>query len=69
MIWPQAYEELEVTIVMDPKYVDLFLLINQHREATGHPRFKELTEAEIDHHMTLIEQHAPYGNDPWAEEA
>lgn len=54
---------------MDTKQrTELFLFINEHREATDHPTFKELTDAEIDHHMNLIEEHAPHGEDPWGDE-
>jgi hypothetical protein len=50
---------------MSDSYVDLFLYVNEHREACGRPTFKELTESEIERHIALIEAHAPYSNDPW----
>lgn len=39
--------------------------VNSHREALGRSKFETLTPDELQHHLKLIEQHAPYGNDPW----
>jgi hypothetical protein len=47
---------------------DLFLFINEHREECDREPFKELTPAEIEHHMDLIDKNAPYGQDPWSGE-
>jgi hypothetical protein len=40
--------------------------INEHREATGHPLFKSLTDDQIKSHLALIDEFAAYGQDPWS---
>lgn len=43
--------------------------INEHRRATGHPAVKFATDrATLLQHLAKINVHAPYGNDPWAED-
>lgn len=45
-------------------------LINQHRLAVGRDPFEnQMTDKEIDHHLKLIEKHAPKGVDPWHKQA
>lgn len=39
--------------------------INEHRAAQGRSEFEELSEADMSVHLALINEHAPYGNDPW----
>lgn len=51
---------------MTNQHVESFLYINEHRVACDREPFKELTEAEIDENLALIEQHAGNGEDPWS---
>lgn len=40
--------------------------INEHRAALGHdPLPTNMSACEVDKHLALIDEHAPYGNDPW----
>ncbi len=41
--------------------------VNDHREALGYEPFTIMTESEIQAQLALIEEHAPYGDDPWAK--
>ena len=61
-IWPhRLYQVLEV-MTMDIHYV------NEHRAALGRELFPvDLPEAEVQAHLALIDQYAPYGQDPWLE--
>ena len=45
-------------------------IINKHRIQNDYPPFaiNTLTDAEMRHHERLINEHAPYGDDPWANE-
>lgn len=43
--------------------------INDHRVNLDYSPFDSLTKSEMDHHLSLIEEHAPYGNDPWGGDA
>lgn len=43
--------------------------INEHREATGYPKFTKLSRAATRRHLALIDEHAPRGNDPWSVES
>lgn len=40
--------------------------INEHRRATGHRPFRELTAEQLKAQLALIVKHAPLGNDPWS---
>ncbi len=42
--------------------------INRHRKATCHHVLKDLSDEEIHHHLVLIDENAPYGEDPWSNE-
>lgn len=42
--------------------------INEHRMALDREPFEELTDEQIQHHLRLIDQNAPYGQDPWEGE-
>lgn len=39
--------------------------VNEHRAALGHPTFETLTPDELRYHLSLIDKHAQYGEDPW----
>ena len=42
--------------------------INDHRTACDYePLPATMTDEEIAYHMNLIDEHAPFGNDPWDE--
>lgn len=42
--------------------------INSHREAVGREPLTTLNAVEVERHMALINENAPYGNDPWGVE-
>jgi hypothetical protein len=41
--------------------------VNEHRAAVGRSDITDPTPDQLERHLELILEHAPYGNDPWEE--